>query len=236
MEDHKFTRLYCTRCGNHFDVPVNCKNRFCSVCSAGRRRRIRQKLTHVITSISPLPNYQCRFLTLTIPNSSKLKSAHETLVKSFRKLRQRQFWINKVAGGCYVIETTGRPGNWHVHLHAIIYSRFLPVRTLSKQWSKCSPGRIVHIKNIPLSALLNYVTKYVCKSTLSVTDQFAASKELSGSRLFQPFGTWQAYCESAPKFRYECPICHNTHFILERRIDNQFSKMPHLSGIPPSPT
>lgn len=231
VNHHQWTRIFCSSCGSYFDVPLSCRNRFCSICNSGRRRRIRQKLTHIVSSVESVKGYSLKFLTLTIPNTPNLYAQQKELVRSFRRLRQRRFWYDKCDGGAYVLEVAGRPGNWNLHLHAVIHSKYIPVRRLSKEWSKCSPGKIVYIKRVPLSKLISYVTKYITKSDLELDSQVKASQALSGTRLFQPFGLWQGYCGSAPTIRYECPSCGCTNFIHTRVITTEFDQMLHLHGV-----
>lgn len=227
---HTYSRFFCSSCGKHYDVPVYCGNRFCLHCSTARRARIRRKIIHIVANLPSIPSFKVRFLTLTIPNQVDLAVGARVLISSFRKLRQRQWWFNKVLGGCYVIEVTGRPGLWHVHLHAIIQSRFLPVRELSKQWRKCSPGMIVHIKNVPIRAVVSYVTKYVTKSQLDLCDQTTASTALKSFRMFQPFGSWHSIALTAPKYQYECPNCGNAVLIHSSSID-KLCRAGHPSAI-----
>lgn len=233
-DTHEYRRFFCTRCGKYFDCPVSCGNRFCKICSAGRRGRLIRKLNYIVTQVPTKQNYKIRFLTLTIPNQSNIRDGHSILVKSFRRLRQRSFWKKRVDGGAFVIEATGRPGKWHVHLHIILYCKYIPCRMISKYWSKVSPGRIIKIKNVPLSAVVNYLTKYVTKTEIPLEYQEQASEDLSGTRLFQPFGTWHSFCVNAPKLRYQCPNCGCDHFIWGELINIQFSSMVCQRHIPDS--
>lgn len=224
--DHDFARFYCTSCGTSFDAPVNCGNRFCPVCTTRRRCSVRSKLNHIVASTPSVEGYDIKFLTLTIPNQENLHDGTVLLVRSFRKLRQRQFFRSRVRGGCYVIEICGTPHRWHIHLHAIIHARYIPHRKLSVIWASCSPGKIVFITRIPLKAVVSYVTKYITKSVMPLDQQIIASEELKHLRLFQPFGDWHAFSLAAPKFHYECPSCHATHFIHESVIRHEYRDMP----------
>lgn len=224
--DHDFARFFCTSCGTSFDAPVNCGNRFCSVCTVRRRASVRSKLNHIVASTPSLEGYDIKFLTLTIPNQIDLHDGTVLLVRSFRKLRQRAWWKQRVAGGCFVIEVCGTPHRWHIHLHAIIHARYLPHRKLSQLWHRCSPGKIVFITRIPLKAVVAYVTKYITKSAMPMDQQLLASADLKGMRLFQPFGTWHSFCLAAPKFHFECPSCHATHFLHDSVIRKTFNEMP----------
>lgn len=222
--DHEYRRIACTACGHIFDVPVSCGNRFCAICNGPRRRRVVSKLQHIVQNAFVPPGYRWRFVTLSIPRSPDLRLAAETLVGSFRRLRQRRSWAKRVAGGAYVIEVIGTPGNWHAHLHVIVLSSYLPQKQLASEWSKCSPGRIVYIQAIPPSAIISYVTKYVAKTDLHPDYQAAASDALKGFRLFQPFGSLHLVAAACPKVLCSCQKCGNTHF-----VPTAFSSIPWLS-------
>lgn len=224
MDDqhHLFHRIFCTSCGRHFDVPVSCGNRFCSVCSYQRKKRVTRKVNAILAYVRPPAGYTIKFITLTIPNQPDLRPMVRLLVTSFRKLRQRSFWGNRVLGGAYFIQVTGRPGNWHAHLHILAESRYFPVRRLSLLWSKVSPGKIVHIKNVPLVQAVSYVTSYVASTELSTSDSSAAGLELKGFRLFQPFGKWHDICRIAPSGGFCCPSCGDGSFYVTTDINRAF--------------
>lgn len=213
LSSHVYKRIACCGCGHTFDVPLSCGNRFCEVCNQPRRRRIQTKLNHFIKNAVVPPGYRWRFVTLTLPRSDDLTVAVRCLVSSFRKLRARSFWRRRVNGGAYVIEVIGRPGNWHAHLHVLVLSSWIPVHGLSRNWSLCSPGKIVHIKSIPPSAMVAYVTKYVTKTDLHPDYQVQASQALKGQRLFQPFGSLHLLTASVPRVQYECPMCGYDSFL-----------------------
>lgn len=223
-QGHEYRRISCTACGATFDVPISCGNRFCEICNSPRRRRIQSKLSYIIQNATIPKGYRWRFVTLTVPRSDDLFSTSKSLIASFRRLRQRSFWSKRVAGGAYVIEVVGTPGNWFAHLHVLVLSAYLPQKQLATAWSKCSPGKIVYIQLIPVKAIVNYVTKYVTKSDLAPEHQIQASDSLKGSRLFQPFGSLHLLSAEAPKLLFACKSCGNEHF-----IPTSYSDIPWLS-------
>lgn len=205
---HAFTTFICCNCGRTLSVPIQCGDRFCDICSRRRSARIRSRLQDLHRYVHRKKGYTFKFLTLTIPSGSDLERQFNLLVKSFRRLRQRKFWRNRVDGGGYVIElTVGKGGLWHVHLHAIIYSAYLPVRQLARQWSGCGPGQIVHISMISGPQVVNYIAKYVSKSLALDRRTQIASEVLKGNRLFQPFGSFQASIQSIRRQAHPCENC-----------------------------
>jgi len=224
---HLYRKFTCAGCGFSFDAPVYCGNRFCNICSGPRKRRLISKLQSIIKSVKPSFGYKVRFLTLTIPNVEVASDGYRILVNSFRKLRNRQWWRNRVVGGAYVIEVTGQPGRWHVHLHAMLECRYLPSGMLSKLWASVSPGKIVHIQNVSPSAATAYLCKYMAKSEVLPEYQLSLSQDLKGNRLFQPIGSWHALALLVKKINYQCPDCGYQGFYWNQ-YDIPFEKHGNL--------
>lgn len=210
--DHSYRTMRCMECGVVIEFPVSCGNRFCEVCTVSRRSRIRRKVQALMQAVELHHGETVKFLTLTIPNQSDPSSMLSVIQQSFRRLRQRAFFKSRVRGGITFYEITGEPGDWHVHLHAIIVGRYIPVEQLSQHWRAVSPGMIVHIKRLPIRAAVNYVTKYAMKTTLPLVDQFAVSRMLKGRRLFQPFGSLHAIAVAIPPATVQCSSCGESHW------------------------
>lgn len=219
---HDFSTFVCGCCGATITVPISCGNRFCSVCSVSRRSRLKKRMKHLLKSTILEPKYGFRFLTMTIPNMIDPAEQLKILRSSFRKLRQRMFWKGKVKGGCVFYEVKlGSDGLYHIHLHAIIESLYLPQAVLSEIWQDVSPGRIVDIRWITSKAIIGYITKYTTKSDLNLESQIHASKLLKGCRLFQPFGTWHKTGLTYVHEPYQCPSCvvSDWYYVPEGRSD-----------------
>ncbi len=202
QSDHQFIRLLCVQCGHDIVVPVYCGYRFCDICGLARQSRVRSRLKFLLANIRDEDHYGTKHLTLTIPNMSSLDGMVRRITKAFRKLRSRAYWKNHVLGGAFVLEITGRPGNWHVHIHAIIQAKYMTWNTLHKLWLKVSGGRGVYIQKIPRKQCILYLTKYLSKSGMPGQVMIAMSDALKGARLFSPFGTWYAVSKL-----YVRPVC-----------------------------
>lgn len=209
---HEYRSFTCACCGYTFNAPVYCGNRFCCICGSPRRRKIKAKITAIVDSLNTPPGFSIKLLTLTIPNVSEVKDGYLALTKSFRRLRQRQWFRNRTLGGCWVVEVTGSPGKWHVHAHVMLESRYLPHKVLVALWRSVSPGFIVHIKALPTKAIIGYITKYVSKSEVEEAYQLQVSEGLKGTRLFQAFGSWHAVSCAVKKIEYCCPHCDHIGF------------------------
>lgn len=146
-------------------------------------------------------------VTLTIQNQGSVSAGVQILTKSFRRLRSRRAWKSRIDGGLYVIEVTGLRGHYHVHLHVLVNLRFFPVRLLSKIWSQVAPGKVVHIKRLPVRAAVVYVTKYLTKPSVDGSVIRIVEDGLKGARLFQPFGTWHGHSALWARPVSRCPVC-----------------------------
>lgn len=211
---HKFVRLECESCGDYFEVPVYCGDRFCEICSGSRRSRVRKRLDALVGCVRHVPSYSFKHLTLTIKNQRNLSVMVRVIFNSFKKLRQTSSWKEHVLGGAFVTEVTGSKGNWHVHLHIIIQAKYYEWTELLALWRKLSPGRGVFIQDIPKAQTVRYLTKYLTKCETSIYDRDELNHALKGTRLFQPFGTWygfnKAYIPPAPV----CKGCDEPSFHL----------------------
>jgi len=205
-DPHQYLRIYCFNCGRNFDVPVPCGNRFCPICHLTRRSRARKRIQQLLMNTDIPSGYSLTHLTLTISNQESLPEMVEHLIKSFRRLRQRKFWSKYVEGGCFVLEVTGRDGDWHAHIHSVIVCRFIPWKKLKEVWSRVSGGQGVYLRRITRKGALDYLTKYITKTELSEEAQIDASVALKGKRLFQPFGKWH---DLDRKFEPTAAVCSN---------------------------
>ena len=208
--EHQFIHIHCEHCGNIIDVPVYCGDRFCGICSPARHARIADRIRFLIDNIVRKPVYRLKFLTLTIGNMPDLELMVAYLVKCFRKFRQRAIWKKFVDGGAFVIEVTGRPGNWHAHIHCIIYSRYIHRDSFVTAWKSISGGIGVDIRQIPTDALCNHLIKYLSKR--QEPDMITEEKELvlKAYRLFQPFGCWFNLQKKYKRPPHPCEKCGKT--------------------------
>lgn len=188
----KYCTITCCGCGTEIIVPVYCGNRFCPECNVARQVKIRQKLDLFCSSREITKGVTFKFLTLTIKSQPDLKPMVDLLLKSFRKLRQRKLWKNKVFGGAFVIEMTLSDGSWHPHIHAVIEGHYIPYKKLLEDWTAITGDTGVFIQMIPVLAITRYLTKYITKTSLDEAAQIEASEALKGKRLFQPFGSWHS--------------------------------------------
>lgn len=212
---HATRRLYCRDCGFILDVPIDCGDRFCSLCSARRAFRVRNRLRWILQHTHPPPGYMFKMLTLSVSNSQDLAEGVHHLVKSFRKLRARQFWKKNVVGGAALIEIKGRPNNWHPHFHILCYARWLDWHKLQPLWSSVSGGQACYISNISTDSALRYVTKYITKPDVPPFLEYDVGRVLSRFRLFQRFGSWHHLFIPKKLYDYPCPNCSQSWWLSD---------------------
>jgi len=204
---HDYTRIACTTCGDIIDVPIFCGDRFCPVCSVVRKSRIRNRLFWLIANCPKDPADRFRHLTLTISSQADLPAMIKKLLASFRKLRQRAWWKQKVNGGAFVIEVTGHPGAWHAHIHAIVYGRWMQWDHLLKLWKAVSGGIGVYVSHIPEAAAVGYLTKYLTKPDCPDLVAADIAEGLKGVRMFSVFGSWHKLNLTYVKPKHPCEKC-----------------------------
>lgn len=217
--EHTYRHLFCQSCGFKKAVPVSCGNRFCPTCSAARRRRTLKRLRAIIQKVRPKRPYSTKHLTLTVTNTRDASAGAKYIVGAFRKLRQRAFWRGHVLGGAYALDITGRPGNWHVHMHCIIEAKFTPWRKLLTEWKRVAKASGVYIQEVPVDHVLSHLTSYVTKNHLPESHQIIISDALKDYRLFQTFGTWHSIKVFVSHGDFNCPSCGNTTWIPEALLD-----------------
>ena len=212
-DQHQFITICCTGCGDERRVPVYCGDRFCTICSVGRRSRVRKRLEFLISSVKLKEGEGFKHLSLGIKNQPDLPSMLKKLSQAFRKLRSRPLWKSRVRAGAMVIEVTGGPENWHAHLHIVLVSAFLPWKELHAAWLKCSGGISVWIDTIPPTRAVSYLTKYLSKPGCNPDDLILVNPALYKFRLFQPFGEWHALNIAYIKPPVHCQKCGGTHYL-----------------------
>jgi hypothetical protein len=167
-----------------------------------------------VRGLSVSDGARLRFLTLTIPSVPEPKQGLDTLWRCFRRLRQTSWWKKLVSAGIAVAEVTFGDSGWHVHLHVIVLSTWIPQRELSHHWKAVSPGRIVDIRLIPARDAISYLCKYMTKPSVDYAKVRIVSDALASRRMYTAFGA--AYKLDVPdeeRQLFECSKCGHTQWI-----------------------
>lgn len=127
-------------CGGH-TIPLrnNCNQRTCPYCSNRRKKRIRERYMPFIKNYSTNPRASefIYFLTISPANYEDYEEGLIHIRKSFNKFIRNRYIHDRVKAGLYVIESKtknkyGEEKGWNVHIHAIIYGRWLDNRHRGK--------------------------------------------------------------------------------------------------------
>lgn len=209
-----------------------CGDRFCLPCATARGCRIRLKL------IELMAEGECKFLTLTRRmDGSGLDDSLQHLRDSFAKLREQKIWTENVSAAAYCIEIkrNAEDTDWHVHLHAILRSRWVDKRDWSAAWFAATGGSfVIDIRPITDAAKgASYIAKYATKgfdsSVLKRVDLIVeAMRALSGRRLVGTCGDWynaDLQGDYLPKIAYKT-VCS-----LEVLIDASSRKQAWAVGL-----
>ena len=109
--------------------PINLKNAcnksFCPNCSEKRKKRLRRRLLPFLKYYKNTSTYKWRFLTISPENYSDYKEGKIHLRKSWNKFIRRDYITERIYGGFYVMEVTNKGKGWNLHIHSIIYSKYL---------------------------------------------------------------------------------------------------------------
>jgi hypothetical protein len=174
---------------------------------------VRRRLLWISAKIKPRPGYQFKHLTLTIRNRTALDDMVAILTKHFRRLRQRKLWKRHVTGGAFVVEVTGNPGDWHAHIHTLIYSDFIPYAQLLKAWTSITSSTGVWIERVSRADLINHLARYLTKPLKPESVCEEINDALSSTRLFQPFGDWHGISATYKEPHHPCPVCGHTSWL-----------------------
>lgn len=219
LPSHEYRRVYCRKCGHCADVPKDCGHRFCPTCAKRRSYRVRNRLLFILDNNRPKPGYILKMITLSTRNCQSLEIGVRHLVKSFRRLRQRNIWKTHVDGGATIIEVTGEPGNWHPHLHILCWCRRIDWKSLKNSWTSVSGGLGCYIINTSRKSACFYVTKYITKAEVPEGAWDKVGKILVKYRLFQRFGSWQGIKIPKKISDYPCPKCGCTVWVPDWMIE-----------------
>lgn len=112
--------------GNLFivDCTHKCSLTICQTCAKIRSNRIRREILPFLKSIAYNKTYFLYFLTISPKNCFNLEEGLKKIRKNYQKFLRLKEVKDKILASIYVIEATGTEGNWHVHIHAIIYGRY----------------------------------------------------------------------------------------------------------------
>jgi hypothetical protein len=215
-------------CGEHIasKIPFHrCNIRFCPSCANRRSARfVKKYLPYVSAFLKANPGYAPCLLTLTQTKQSgeSKRDARARILKSFKKVIRRKFFLDSFAGGNWACESTESESGNHCHLHTFVFrkpawgknmaEREVSLRRLKSEWAKVSPGaKNLNLKLIDgkdgiesgLREVIKYISKPIPADDLTL-DSVKQVLELKGLRMLDTFGEFRAFCRD-----YELPEDEN---------------------------
>jgi len=122
-------------CGNKA-IPLkhHCNLRTCPECSKIRKRKVLRKYMNPLKNLKVDNTNFIYMLTIAPPNYKDISpdSGKKDIQKAFAKFQRLKYVKDRIKGGLYVIETKGGEGNWNIHLHCLIYGRWMDNRRRGK--------------------------------------------------------------------------------------------------------
>lgn len=109
-----------------------CKLRWCPIC----RDVSRMIVTHAVDDWLKVQKYP-KMITLTMKhNDDPLQLQIKHLYDSFRNLRRRAFFQQRISGGVWFFQLKWnlRTEQWHPHIHCLVAGKFIPHNQLKKLW------------------------------------------------------------------------------------------------------
>lgn len=230
----------CKSCDSTSRFWNRCERRFCPLCARRLARERNQQFQFWFKRI-----HRPKLLTLTIRNTQVL-GVGINLVKNAWKSLRRSKLFEGVKSGLWSIEVTNQGKGWHVHLHAVIDSDFIPQAEIERAWSKRigQTKSIVDIRELRGPDASQEALKYAVKPTemINWSDSMLMEYllETESLRLFGVWGDLHAqradYKEFVADVRAESGKCEcgcNNWRIIDDPHPSSFP--PPLPRPPPKP-
>ena len=250
----QFSTILMCGCG-FIKVPKRCNYIICSRCGKIRSDKFYKRFIRLVKTkriARSIYDVGLRFLTLTIRNVRDVIEGVDKLYTSFKKLRRRDYWKNRVLGGIGSIDMKkAEDGLWNIHIHALIFSRYLDMKShkkkggdskLVQEWRKSTGGdSILDIKRVRShEGALYYILKYLAKgiSDLSYEEKAEFFKLTFRRRLLFAFGRKKDkifYGIKIIKTPALCKNCHDPFEYIRLHSEEYESAEKYFSEKPPNP-
>lgn len=210
-------QIICIDCGHVHYVEDKCLQRVCPLCSYVQSRERGDYIVRMCRDMK-FP----KMMTLTMPRWKENPGEGIDYLRRCFNLLRISPCFKKVLGGVYQIELKPKVDGWHIHIHVILDSPYLPYQHIYTAWKSILglPHADIDIKAAKTEREQIYVAKYASKAAdyegdiEKVVEWYEATK---GHRLFASFGTWyNKEPEEAtgdctePREAFACPYCGNT--------------------------
>ena len=129
-----YVMMYCNNCGFNEIAPIKhwCSLRTCPHCAKKRQRKIRRQYLNFLQGLTQTRMNFLYFLTISPRNYKNLNDGLKDIRKNFTKFLRLKYIKERILGSVYVIEAKQKEDSWNIHIHAMVYGRFLDNRIRGK--------------------------------------------------------------------------------------------------------
>ncbi len=115
-----------------------CSLPMCANCQALKSGRHRRRIRSTLATLKPRVGLSWQFVTLTAPTvDAPVLDGIEVYQKAWEWFSKRKLFVESVRAGYRGIEFTVPSGSPHLHIHALLYSKFLRPSDVRAAWQDC---------------------------------------------------------------------------------------------------
>lgn len=212
---------YCPNDPEHYWEfrPERCWLRICPSCAKAIAQRLRVRYAGRIAQVERqnVRAWSLKKIELTIKREGELKAQLGLLHRGSKKLFKHFWGDDKRAGAFAALEIGPKGGN--VHVHMIVYGRYVDQAAISNYWRKLTDNYIVWVKRVSaeqaISEGIKYCTKFAKSNdandfVLSNDDLLALHLALKGKRRVWAWGKFYGLADDIEQDEppaAACPEC-----------------------------
>ncbi len=169
-----------------------CKLRWCPMCARARMQFLTSQVTEWFQGVR-----NPKFLTLTMQhNEEPIAEQVQYLYDCFKNFRKRKLIKDRIAGGVWFFQVhrSKHDGLWHLHIHCVIDSDFIPHKRIAALWKQCTlTSDIIDISAIKdpakvASDVARYAARPAILAKLEGEDRIDLVDAMHGRRLVGKWG------------------------------------------------
>lgn len=224
----------------------SCNLRTCPICAKKRKKKLFKTYMPVFRRFKPNRKFFYYFLTISPRNYNNLSDGLKTIKKNFKKFLRLKYIKERILGVLYNIEIKESNGLWNIHIHSIVYGRWIDNKIrfvgddsrIVSLWKKSSGEEVnMHVQRQSTPEYtLNYLLKYITISKENFDSVFSMSEFLivtHKQRLIQSAGFFYNHDEVKFLLRKTsssvCPKCgfEITFFVVfDQEAVKEWTKPP----------
>jgi hypothetical protein len=222
----------------------HCCLRTCPDCAKLRKRKLRNKYLPYLSKIYQDRKNYIYFLTISPRNYDSLEDGLKKIRKNFNKFIRHNYIKERVKGGLYVIESKQSNGKWNIHIHAIVYGRWIDNKIRKEKdsklvslWKKSSKEDVnIHISRQGSTLFsLNYMLKYISANKDDFNTPLDMAKYILSTRKMKLISTFGMFFKA--KFEIIKPVCPHCnmqiYFVFDFEVMNIYRDALNRPPDPP---